>query len=196
MGKIFYILGKSATGKDTIYKKLLEDKSLNLKEIVLYTTRPIRDSETDGSTYHFVSESDFLRLKEAGRVIEDRVYNTVHGPWRYFTVDDENIDLEHNSYLVIGVLTSYVSISNYFGEDKVVPLYIEVDDGERLMRALLRERLPENGRYAEMCRRFLSDTEDFSEEKIIAAGIKNRYENRNIDECIDVIKSVIVNNSR
>ncbi|MDI9488375.1 MAG: guanylate kinase, partial [Bacillota bacterium] len=42
MSKIYIIMGKSASGKDTIYKKLLEHKQLNLKNVVTYTTRPIR----------------------------------------------------------------------------------------------------------------------------------------------------------
>ena len=48
MGKIFFISGKSSTGKDTIYKRLLEDKSLGFKKITMYTTRPMRAGESDG----------------------------------------------------------------------------------------------------------------------------------------------------
>ena len=60
MGKIFYILGKSSTGKDTIYKRILNDKSLGLESVVLYTTRPIRDGEIPDVTYHFVDEDTFM----------------------------------------------------------------------------------------------------------------------------------------
>ena len=48
MGKIFCIMGKSATGKDTIYKRLLADGALKLNKIVTYTTRPIREGERAG----------------------------------------------------------------------------------------------------------------------------------------------------
>ena len=41
MGKIFYIMGKSASGKDTIYKELIE-KMPKFHSIVPYTTRPLR----------------------------------------------------------------------------------------------------------------------------------------------------------
>lgn len=51
MGKIFYVMGKSASGKDTIYKELRE-RIPELKTVVLYTTRPIRDGETEGVEYH------------------------------------------------------------------------------------------------------------------------------------------------
>ena len=48
MGKIFYIMGKSASGKDHIYARLMQHTELNLKKMVLYTTRPIRDGEEEG----------------------------------------------------------------------------------------------------------------------------------------------------
>lgn len=191
MGKIFYILGKSSTGKDTIYRRILEDSDLNLNDIILYTTRPIRDGEINGKSYHFVTEDEYIKIKESGQIIEERSYDTIHGLWRYFTVSDENIDLDNNDYIIIGVLNSYVSTRNYFGEDKVVPIYIEVEDGVRLQRALDREKKPENRKFKEMCRRYLADSDDFSEEKIAAAGIEKRFENIDLDQCINEVKSYI-----
>lgn len=195
MGKIFYIIGKSATGKDTIYKRIYEDTQLNLKSIVMYTTRPIREGEIDGITYHFVDENQYGEIKKSGTVIEEKSYHTMHGLWRYFTVNDDQIDLDKNSYIMIGVLQSYVSIRDYFGKDKVIPVYIEVDDGVRLERALMREKKPENRKFNEMCRRFLADSEDFSEEKIKDAEITIRFENNNLEECIEEVKAYIVKNN-
>ncbi len=191
MGKIFYILGKSSTGKDTIYKRILGDESLHLKSVVLYTTRPIRDGEIPDVTYHFVDEETFTRLKEEGKIIEDREYHTMHGLWRYFTVHDQELDLEHQDYLIIGVLSSYLSIRDHFGKDAVVPIYIEVDDGIRLQRALNREKRPENRKFTEMCRRYLADTEDFAEEKLQAAGITQRFVNDDLESCLDKIRAYI-----
>lgn len=187
MGKIFYILGKSSTGKDTIYKRVLEKSELNLKDVVLYTTRPIRDGETPDVTYHFVDEEKYQELNDKGLIIEARAYQTMHGLWRYFTVHDTELNLDKEDYLVIGVLSSYLSIRDYFGEDKVVPIYIEVDDGVRLQRALDREKRPENRKFTELCRRFLADTEDFSEDKLIAAGINKRFVNDDLNRCIEQI---------
>ena len=78
------------------------------------------------------------------------------------------------------------------GEDAVCPVYVQVEDGERLSRALNREREQENPRYEEMCRRFLADSVDFSEENIKNAGIVKRFSNNgSIDECIYNIKEEI-----
>lgn len=187
-------MGKSATGKDTIFKKLLENEDLNLRTVVMYTTRPIRISESEGIEYHFVSENKLDELKEQGKVIEHRSYNTIHGKWHYFTVNDGQIDLDRYDYLMHGTLDSYGQIRKYFGKDRIVPLYIELEDGVRLMRALRRERKQKEPKYAELCRRYLADDEDFSEENIEKHGIKKRYENLDINICLYEIISDIKKN--
>lgn len=191
MGKIICLMGKSASGKDTIYKELLLSTKLDLKKIVPYTTRPIRENEKDGEQYFFTDEAGLDKLKAAGRIIESRAYNTIHGVWYYFTVDDEQIDLNDHSYLVIGTPESYISTRDYYGKDNVIPIYIELDDGIRLQRALNRERGQKTPRYEEMCRRFLADSEDFAEERLRAAGIDNRFYNDDLDKCIENITEYI-----
>lgn len=130
MGKIFYLMGKSASGKDTIYQKLMRDEELMLNPIVLYTTRPIRDGELDGVDYHFVSEEQVEKLGREGHIIEMRTYDTVYGPWRYLTVDDGQIDLSKKNYIVIGTLESFLKVMDYFPADQVVPIYVYLDDGK------------------------------------------------------------------
>ncbi len=185
MGKIFYLMGKSASGKDTIYKRVKEQLP-ELKTIVIYTTRPIREGEKDGVEYFFVDDYRLQKLQEAGKVIELREYNTVHGIWKYFTADDGQFDREDH-VIAIGTLESYVQLKEYFGNEKLVPIYIEVEDGLRLERALLRERQQKEPKYEELCRRFLADAADFSVDKIEEAGITQKYLNIDMDKCIDEI---------
>ena len=191
MGKIFYIIGKSASGKDHIYSLLDADKELNLQRLVLYTTRPIRAGEEDGKQYYFTDEKKFLEFKEKGCLIESRSYHTLHGIWTYFTADDGRISLETADYLGIGTLESFEKMKDYFGTEKVIPLYIEVEDGERLFRALKREQAQDSPKYGEMCRRFLADEEDFSEEKVQHAGISRRFRNEDLTICTAEIAEYI-----
>ena len=149
MGKIFYLMGKSSSGKDTIYRELMKKKGDVLHAIVPYTTRPIRAGEQEGREYHFVDEAEFQRLMDGGKVIEQRAYQTFHGIWRYFTVDDGSMDLNATNYLMIGTLEAYESLCNYYSNDKIVPIYIEVEDGERLTRALNREKEQTEPKYEE-----------------------------------------------
>lgn len=190
MGKIYYVMGKSSSGKDTIYKKLLA-RHPEFHTIVPYTTRPIREGEHNGVEYYFVDERRLREMQAAGQVIEVRSYDTKCGIWTYFTADDGQIDLERHDYLVIGTLVSYEAMKNYFGKNALVPIYIEVEDGERLTRALEREKEQHVPKYAEMCRRFLADEEDFSEENLRRAEIAHRFENEDLSKCLTEIENYI-----
>lgn len=189
--RIYCLMGKSASGKDTLYRLLLENRELGLDRIVPCTTRPIRQGEQNGREYFFYDVPQFEKMRADGRVIEYRCYPSAFGPWYYFTADDGQIDLSHRSVLLIGTLESYLALRRYFGADRVVPVYIEVEDGERLSRALMREKREAKPGYKEMCRRFLADCEDFSEEKLAEAGIDRRFENRNLEECLKEVKAFL-----
>ena len=191
MGKIFYIMGKSASGKDRIYSLLASYKELNLKTLVLYTTRPVRAGEQDGKNYYFVNDERLDEFRKNGNLIEARAYHTVHGIWTYFTADDGQVKLAESDYLGIGTLESFKKMCKYYGKDVVCPVYIQVEDGERLSRALKREREQANPKYEEMCRRFIADQSDFSEENILSAGIQRRFQNTDLDECVKEIVNYI-----
>lgn len=187
MGKIIYIMGKSSSGKDSILKEIKRLKP-ELKSVVLYTTRPIREGEREGVEYYFVDEKKLRELELKGKVIEQRAYNSKHGIWNYFTVDDGQIDLSgKDDYIMIGTLESYEAMVSYYGGEKVIPVYIEVEDGLRLARAVERERNETYPKYAEMCRRFLADTEDFSEKNLEEAGIVKRFQNIDFEICLEEI---------
>ena len=188
MAKIFVLMGKSSTGKDTVYKRLRE-RSLGSKTVGIDTTRPVGQGETEGVEYHFVSEETRDNYCQTGKVIERRDYNTVYGMWSYFTVDDGQIDVAGDSkYLVIGTLESYEKFVDYYGKEIVVPIYIEVDDRTRIHRAIEREDMQEIPKYSEMCRRFLADEKDFSEELLVKCGIDRLLAKYDLDVCVEEIR--------
>lgn len=190
MAKIFCLLGKSASGKDTLFK-LIKEAFPQLRTATMYTTRPIRENERDGVEYYFVSGERYRELEAAGRVIECRTYQTIAGPWHYFTVDDGQIDLTKHSYLMLGTLVSFEKMREYYGQTALYPLYIELDDGLRLERSIARERIQSKPNYREICRRFLADDVDFSEENVRRLGITKRYENIELDRCLEEIRQAI-----
>ena len=75
MGYIFYVMGKSAAGKDTIYKELVR-RFPEYGTVRMYTTRPIRDGEQEGVEYYFTDEARLKKLESQGKVIECRTYDT------------------------------------------------------------------------------------------------------------------------
>lgn len=187
--KIIYIMGKSSAGKDTIYKILKE--KIDVKPYVLYTTRPIRTGEKEGVDYNYLTDEEMKQYfqDENSKVIESRTYNTVYGPWTYATILDNQFSSEKD-LLMTGTLESYNALLKYFQNKKdieIIPIYIEVDDGVRLERALKREREQSNPKYIELCRRFIADSQDFSEENINKSGIKKRFQNNKLDDCVNEI---------
>ena len=193
--KIIYIMGKSSSGKDTIFKKLKE--KLDVNTYVMYTTRPIRKGEEEGVTYHYLSNEEMQRYidgKENNKLIEYRTYQTVHGPWTYATIADEQFKT-NKDMMMLGTLESYEKMKEHF-EKELLPIYIEVEDGLRLERALKREKEQKEPKYAELCRRFLADSKDFSEENLKKAGIVKRFENIELDKCLNEILEEIKNNKK
>ena len=186
MGRIYYLLGKSATGKDTLYKEILKRRP-KLRTVTMYTTRPIREGETDGVEYFFTDREELERQLASGKVIESRTYQTIAGPWTYYTVDDGQFDVaDDESCLMIGTLESY-EMCTYFEAGKMVPVYIEVPDGIRLLRAVKREENQKKPNYREVCRRYLADEKDFSEENLERLGITKRYQNTDMEMCVEEI---------
>ena len=187
MGRIYYLLGKSATGKDTLYKEILKRRP-KLRTVTMYTTRPIREGETDGVEYFFTDREELERQLASGKVIESRTYQTIAGSWTYYTVDDGQFDVaDDESCLMIGTLESYEKMCAYFEAGKMVPVYIEVPDGIRLLRAVKREENQKKPNYREVCRRYLADEKDFSEENLERLGITKRYQNTDMEICLEEI---------
>ena len=91
-------MGPSNSGKDTIIRTLVKENKFALKEMIMSTTRPIRTGEVNGREYYFKTVEEILDLERQGKIIEKRMYNTIYGPWYYFT-PTTNIDLENNNYI-------------------------------------------------------------------------------------------------
>lgn len=64
--KLFLIIGKSCSGKDTLLNSILRDKEfcnvINLHRLVRYTTRAKRSTEVDGKDYHFIDDKEFHKI--------------------------------------------------------------------------------------------------------------------------------------
>ena len=162
MSRIFCLVGKSCSGKDTLYTRILDLKQPNLRPVIPYTTRPMRRGEVDGQNYHFVSGKQLEQYLAGDQIIELREYFTTQGYWSYFTLRFE-LDADR---LIITTLEGAEALIGCYGRPAVCVIYLQVDDRTRLMRCIDREDRQENPDYAEVCRRFLADQEDFSLERL------------------------------
>lgn len=184
MDKLFVILGKASSGKDTILKEVIKD--LYKTDIAIsFTTRPIRDGEVEGREYNFISTNEFNELFEAGQIAEHTSYNVVGGDiWLYGLTRAE---LEKNKF--VAVITNpegLEQLKKIYG-DKVVSILIDANGKDRVFRYLNREENVSNLKVAECCRRFLADEKDFE-------GLEPNHlviNNGDINDAIKQVKSIM-----
>lgn len=201
--KIFYIMGKSGSGKDTMFKyltdKLCKDyitvrEGINpLRPIIMNTTRPMRDGEINGQNYNFVSEETMHDDSAHNKIIECRKYDTVKGEWYYYTSKD-SIDLEKYSYIGLGTPVSFNQLGKVYG-NSLVPIMLSVEDNERFLRLVEREKEFTKPDYLELCRRFVSDESDFSVEKVrslVPCDIMVSFENVDQNGCCMALYDYII----
>lgn len=158
---IFCLMGRGASGKDTLYNSLLEEYKGLVAPIVLYTTRPMRPGEVDGVTYHFVTLDAMQEFETANKIFEKRSYDVIvdnkPAVFNYFTCIENISDLQ--DYFIICTPDVFDKFCNYYGSDKVSGIYLDVSSAERRNRMTLRElKLPKSNRnFEELDRRVKAD---------------------------------------
>lgn len=193
MRKLFYVMGKSSSGKDTIFKLISQE--LNLNSYILYTTRPIRNQEKNGVDYFFVNDSTFDHLIAEGKVMEYRTYQVKYNGedaiWRYGTVLDHQFKAKGN-FATIGTLESYIALQKTMSQEfHIIPIYIELDFNTRFTRAVERENKQPNPNYQEVCRRLMADETDFSEKNLAILKNDPRFVNHDLKICTQEIINYI-----
>lgn len=190
-GKIVLMMGPSCSGKDTLFKLVKNNSKIKFEDIILHTTRPMRNNEQNGREYYFCDEKEMERLESSGDIIERRSYNTNKGIWHYFTAKTQ-IDLDKNNYIGLNTLEGLDQYLKHYDVDDIISLYIYVEKGLRLERAINREKEQDIPNYQELCRRFLADSADFSLENLrkrpITAIIDN---NGSLEESVEEIEKVL-----
>ena len=158
MRKLFTIMGKASTGKDTLTKMLHEKMELPIA--LSFTTRPMRNGETQGVEYDFITEKDFWDMHGCNLLAEYTSYNVAGGETWYYGLTRE--ELEKSDYvLVIVNPDGFNQIKEIYG-DKVCSILIDAPADVRIKRYLDRDIVTET-KAEECCRRFLADQKDFKD---------------------------------
>ena len=98
MGKIFYLMGKSTFGKDTLFKAILNRCPVPNGSAVYNPSHPCRGKKRERVFFSDRKKAGPV-IGKLGKVIECRTYETMMGPWSYFTADDGQIDLKNGTTL-------------------------------------------------------------------------------------------------
>lgn len=181
MGKIFALIGRSASGKSTIEKNL-EQKGY--KRIISNTTRPVRENERKDIDYHYLTEKQFNKVQE--QLIE----HTTYRGWNYGITKEDIKDIDKQDYICVIEPDGLIQIQNALGRNKIVPIYIYSTEYERLSRSILRQPQADANAYKEICRRFLSDYDTFNtfeKNKLY----KYRIHNIDINQSVHIIEKII-----
>lgn len=180
MNRVFCLVGKSCSGKDTLYARIL-DRCPELVPVIPCTTRPRRTGEVDGQNYRFVSEDQLRRYEAEGLVVEKRAYHTTQGLWTYFTL---RFQLDRDRVLIT-TLEGARALMDCYGSEHVQVVCLHTDDRTRLLRCIDRESRQERPDYDEVCRRFLADQADFSQERLDRfPGLRSIDANRPPEDCL------------
>lgn len=148
------LMGKSASGKDTLQKQLSAD--YDIERVVTATTRAMRDGEQDGVDYHFLTDQQFNELIEGGGFVEYTEFNGVKygSPKSSFDFDkDQCIILEPEG------------VQNFvkeFGRKNTFVVYMDLSEKIRKMRSEGRGSFTEE-KWQE---RVKNDNERFDEKTI------------------------------
>lgn len=145
------LLGKTASGKTTIANVLV--KKYGYKQIITYTTRPIRDGEAQGKTYHYISDEEFKKKIEEGFFAEYKKYDTVLGTW-YYGTSLEDLQNADDKTVVILTPQGFKDIASKV--DSVKSVYLSTSDEIIMERLILR-----GDNEKEIERRMEKDNEDF-----------------------------------
>lgn len=178
MRKIFAVVGKASTGKDTLVKMLGE--ILGMPIALSFTTRQMRVGEGQGVEYNFISEDEFWDLHEHGSLAEYTSYNVASGETWYYGLTKE--ELEKGEYVLVIVNPDGLEQLRKIYGNKICSILIDAPADVRIKRYLDRDKVTES-KAEECCRRFLADNKMFK-------NIKTDYIVNNIGEITEVYENI------
>lgn len=176
------LLGKSASGKDTVVNNLIHNY-YGYEKIITWTTRPMRPGEKQDLTYHFTDDEDFEEKIEEGFFAEWKKYNSVFGTWYYGTAV-QDITNNSNNKIIILTPSGYEDIKEYINNEEILSVYLDSS-----LRTLYKRLKFRGDNPKEIKRRLLHDIKDFK-------GIKNKVNvviknnTRDLDELTELIKDM------
>ena len=178
--RLVAIMGKSASGKDTIVNKFCE-KHKQVHKTISTTTRPPRDYEKDGVDYYFISGEEFAEKVLNFEMIEACDFRD----WFYGT---ELKALDENK-INVGIFTpDGVRALREDNRIELLVIYVVSPRKTRLIRSLQREESPD---IDEIFRRYKADEEDFSELDFDFYPLANTEKN-SIDDLVDRASQLVI----
>ena len=153
-GILFVLIGPSGSGKSTFCSRLVKDFD-DLHYSISVTSRPPRNGEVHGKSYHFVSREEFIARRERGEFFEwEETHGNLYGTLR--ATLQNGIDGGHDLLFQIDIRGALTMKSNF--PDNTVSVFIIPPSFEALQERLI-ARGPVDP--AELERRFATARQEY-----------------------------------
>ena len=169
--------------------------NMMFKTVVSYTTRPMRNYETDGKEHWFVDDGKVLSEIKAGNIV---AYTEI-GPYKYY-VDAASIDDPLNNLYIIDPKGIKYLLYHYHGDRKFIIVYINTATRIRNKRAKSRPGYDKNI-YEKRCQdenqqfiQFMNEFDRYFENPKVIDFV-NINNNGDIRNSIDELKKVIISHA-
>jgi guanylate kinase len=176
--KILGFVGPSGCGKDTAARYLENYIPEIYHYVKLCTTRPQRNEEDNG--YIFLDSNEFL-----AQVLDGRMLNAQEFRGWYYGLNDQGLDAEKINVLPMSNVMVAQMVEENNPKYNLKIIYILTPNKERLLHILNREQSPD---CKEVCRRFLTDIDDYSNNielwENLYKVIENKYNNEFFDSVV------------
>lgn len=171
----FLFIGRTASGKSSIAKAVCE--KTGLKQVVSYTTRPMRKSEKNGSDHIFITDDEVVQYEN-----NIAVYTEING-YKYFTTYDV-ID-KSDIYVIdpIGVNNLKIKCGDQYD---FVEIYIRTPQALSEKRARLR-----GDKLKDFKQRWISENKQFTDYENRHTFSWHLRNDRPFDESVDKVCSWI-----
>lgn len=178
---IICLMGGSNAGKDRLQNIISE--RCNIPVCVSSTTRPMRENEVNGKTYHFISIDQFLSDLNDNKFLETRMYETAVDTW-YYGLSIDSVK-KYDTQITIVDQNGYFEIVEKLGKENVIGFYVYSPERTKILRALNRESRNDDKFFEEFYRRMLDDMTAFNIVKDDPNVLK--IENVNLEKAVSEI---------
>jgi len=137
LSNVLILTGHSGAGKDAVSAQL--QTTAGIASITPHTSRMMREGESEGDPYYFISVGEFLAMREKGEFIEHASYITQFNgipATAYYGTAFSSIPNDKMSIITIGV-NAGKELKSKLG-DRALLVYLHVDDTTREQRAVER----------------------------------------------------------
>jgi guanylate kinase len=187
-GILFVLIGPSGSGKSTFCSRLVKDFD-DLHYSTSVTSRPPREGEVQGKSYHFVSREEFIARRERGEFFEwEETHGNLYGTLR--ATLQNGIDGGHDLLFQIDIRGA-LTMKKHF-PDNTVSVFIIPPSFEAL-----RERLVARGPVdpAELERRFATARQEY-ESLLSLRGEHGKVDylllNQDLEDTYDLMKGIVM----